>query len=142
MNTIPPDIYERVADLAAEITNATLADDHALSQSLYQQLLDFYTELSAANRCHPFVIETLADYTDDPTEALRYYEQALAMSRLMTSDEPTQTILIGIGAQLLQMGRREQAEAYLRDGRAEAVRREDSSWIDEADRLLQDGSGG
>ncbi len=62
------------------------------------------------------------------------------MSRKMSSDEPTQTILIGIGERLLEMGQREHAEAFLRDGRAEAVRRADSYGIEEADRLLQDGA--
>ena len=37
MSTIPPDIYEHVGELAADITNATLADDHALAESLYQR---------------------------------------------------------------------------------------------------------
>lgn len=138
MNTIPPDVHERVVELSADITNATLADDDALRQSLYQQLLVYYIELTNEGRCHPFVVEILADYTDDVAESLRYYDQALEMSRQMTSDEPTQTILICIGERLLEMGRREQAEAYLHEGRAEAVRRSDSFWIKEADRLLQD----
>jgi hypothetical protein len=61
------------------------------------------------------------------------------MSRHMTSDEPTHTILIGIGEQLIAIGRREQAEAFIRDGRAEALRRGDTDWIENADRLLQEG---
>ncbi len=128
--------------MAAEITNDTLAEDYALSQALYQRLLQYYEDQSAADRCHPFLVETLADYTDDSTQALHFYQEALAMSRKMSSDEPTQTILIGIGEPLLETGRREDAEAFLRDGRAEAVRRADSYGIEEADRLLQDGSVG
>ena len=140
MSTIPPDIYERVGELAADITNATLADDHALAESLYQRLHLYHDEQLEAGRSHPFVIETLADYTDDPAQALCYYEQALAMSRHMASDEPTHTILIGIGQQLIELGRREQAEAFIRDGRAEALRRGDTDWIENADRLLQKGA--
>ena len=116
MSTIPPDIFERVGDLAADITNATLADDHALAESLYQGLRLYQEERLAAGRSHPFIIETLADYTNDPTQALRYYEQALAMSRQMTSDEPTHTILISTGEQLIELGRREQAEAFVATG--------------------------
>ena len=139
MSTIPPDIYEHVGELAADITNATLADDHALAEFLYQRLRLYHEEQLAAGRSHPFIIETLTDYTDDPAQALRYYEQALTMSRNMTSDEPTHTILIGIGEQLIESGRREQAEAFIRDGRAEALRRGDTDWIENADRLLQEG---
>jgi hypothetical protein len=45
--------------------------------------------------------------------------------------------LISLAQQLIELGHREQAEAYLRDGRAEAVRRGDTFWIEDADRLLQ-----
>ena len=137
MSTIPPDIYERVGELAAAITNATLADDRALAESLYQRLHHYHKEQLAAGRSHPFIAETLADYTDDPTQAIHYYEQALTISRHMTSEEPTHTILIGIGERLVEMGRREQAEAFIRDGRAEALRRGDISWIENADKLLK-----
>jgi hypothetical protein len=136
MSAIPPDIYEHVCDLAANITNATLADDSALAESLYQRLRLYHEEQLAAGRSHPFIIETLADYSNDPTQAVHYYEQALAMSLRMSSDEPTHTILIGIGEQLIELGRREQAEAFIRDGRAEALRRGDTDWIENADRLL------
>jgi tetratricopeptide (TPR) repeat protein len=141
MSTIPPDIYERISELAADVTNATLADDDALAASLYQRLLAYHEEQLAAGHSHPFLIETLADYTDDPAQAIRYYEQTFEMSQQMASDEPTQTILIGIGAQLIEMGRREQAEAFIRDGRAQAIRRGDSDSIEEADRLLHESEG-
>lgn len=136
MSTIPAEIYESVSELAFAITNATLADDDALAESLYLRLQLYHEEQLATGRSHPFIIETLADYTDDPTQAIRYYEQALAMSRRMPSHEPTHTILIGIGEQLLELGQREQAEAFVRDGRAEALRRGETDWIKHADQLF------
>jgi hypothetical protein len=139
MSTIPPDIYEHLIELAAEITNATLADDDALAESLYQRLHLYHEEQLAVGRGHPFIIETLADYTDEPAQAIRYYEQALAMSERMTSDEPTHTIRIGIGERLIKLGLREQAEAFIRDGRAEAVRRGDAECAKDADELLREG---
>ena len=139
MSTIPPDVYEHVGDLAAGITNARLADDTALAESLYLQLQTYHEERFAAGCSHPFIIETLADYTHDPAKAIGYYQQALTMSREMTSDEPTHTILIGIGERLIGLRQREQAEAFLRDGRAEAVRLGDADWVRDADELLQEG---
>jgi hypothetical protein len=136
MSTIPPDIYEQVREFALEITNASLAEDHALAESLYERFLSYHEAQLAAGRSHPFIVESLADYTHDRAQAIRYYEQALAMSRQMTSDEPTHSILIDLGAQLIEVGQREQAEAFIRDGRAEAVRRGDEYYIEEADRLL------
>jgi hypothetical protein len=55
----------------------------------------------------------------------------------MTSDEPTHTILIGIGTHLIDMGHREQAEAFIRDARAEALRRGDTDSVEDADKLLE-----
>lgn len=141
MSSIPPDMYERVLELTVEITNATLAEDDALSQSLYQSLLIYHQEQAAMGRVHPFLTETVADYTDDPTEALRYYKLALEQSRDIGNGEPTQTILIGIASKLLELGQREQAEAHLRDGRIEATRRGDGFSVAEADRLMKEISG-
>ena len=138
MSTIPPDVREQVQEFALEHTNAFLADDHSLAASLYERFLAYHEEQLAVGRSHPFIVETLADYTQDHAQSVRYYKQALTMSRQMASDEPTHTILIGIGARLIELGRREQAEAFIRDGRAEAVRREDSFFIEEADRLLNE----
>jgi hypothetical protein len=137
MSTIPPDIYEHVGELAAGITNATLADDRALSKSLYQRLHLYHEEQIAAGRNHPFITETLADYTDDPLQAIHYYKQALGMSRHMTSDELTHTILIGIGTRLIEMGQCEQAEAFIRDARTEALRRGDTDSVKDANKLLE-----
>lgn len=137
MSTIPQDIYEHVRELALDITNATLADDNALAESLYQRLLNYHEAQIIVGRSHPFLVETVADYTDEPAQALKYYIQALEMSRQMASDEPTQTILIGIGARLLEMGQREQAEAFIREGRAEAVRRADADSVQDADSLSE-----
>ncbi len=136
MSTIPPDIYEHVSQLAFDITNATLADDHALAESIYQHLHLYHEEQLANGRSHPFILETLADYTDDPAQAISHYEEALAMSRRMTSDEPTHTILIGIGERLIELKRAEQAEAFIHDGRTEAQRRGEIDWVKEADELL------
>lgn len=36
MSEIPPEMYERVRDLALAMTNATMAEDEALAVSFYQ----------------------------------------------------------------------------------------------------------
>jgi hypothetical protein len=53
-------------------------------------------------------------------------------------DEPTHTKKISLAEQLINLGNTERAEAYLHDGRSEAVRRGDTFWIQDADRLLHD----
>lgn len=138
VSSIPPEMHERVLDLAAQMTNAALADDDPLCQSLYQGLLEYYYEQTAAGQGHPFLTETVADYTDDPAEALCLYRQALVQSQKMGATEPTQTILLGVATRLIELGQREQAEAYLREGQKEAIRRNDEFAMEEAKRLLKE----
>ena len=136
MSNIPPELYERVRDFALELTNASLAEDAPLEASLYEQLVTYYQEQSRSGISHPFLTETLADYTDDAAQAVSYYELALQQSK-MYPDEPRHTKMISLAERLIEIGHREQAEAYLRDGRSEAVRLGDTDWIQDADRLLQ-----
>ena len=46
--------------------------------------------------------------------------------------------MISLAERLIEIGRAEQAEAHLRDGRAEAVRCADTHWVEEADSLLRE----
>lgn len=135
MSNIPPDIYERVCELALEITNSSEAEDDVLNACACLRLRAFYEEQSVLGRSHPFLTEAMADFTDDDIEAIRLYKLALDQSKVLP-DEPTHTKMISLAERLLELGHGEQAEAYLRDGRAEAVRRGDEFWIKDADRLL------
>jgi hypothetical protein len=138
VSSIPPEMHERVLDMACQITNAALADDTALREAHYLSLLEYFEAQTDAGQGHPFLTETVADYTDDPVAALRYYQLALEQSHKLGVTEPMQTILIGIAEKLLELGMPEQAEARLHDGRKEAIRRNDEFAIAEADRLLKE----
>lgn len=135
MSTIPTDIYERTHELALAIVNASEENDDVLYQSGYLALRAYFDEQATAGRSHPFLTETVADYTRDSSEAIRLYQLALLQSRDIP-DEPTHTKLIELAERLVECGQKEQAEACLRDGRAEAVDRGDNDWIEQANRLL------
>jgi hypothetical protein len=137
MSSIPPEMYERVHELALAITNASEAGDAVLYDSLCQTLRAYYDEQANSGRSHPFLTEAIADYTDDAAEAVRLYELALEQARTFP-DEPTYTKMISLAEHFIGLGRKEQAEAYLRDGRAEAARRGDTFWVEDADRLLHE----
>lgn len=134
MSNIPPDIYERVRELALAIVNATEGGDDALADSHRLTFRAYYDEQVIAGRSHPFLTEAMADYTEDAAEAVHLYELALEQSR-GCCDEPTHTKMISLARRLMELGRSERAEAYLRDGRAEALRRGDTYWIEDADEL-------
>ena len=125
MSNIPSDIYDRVHELALAITNASEAGDDVVHDSSYQTLRTYFDEQTRLGRSPPFLTEALADYTYAPDAAIRYYELALQQTRTLP-DEPTHTKMISLAQRLVEVGRREEAEAFLRDGRAEAVRRSDA----------------
>ena len=135
MSNLPPDIYARVHELTLALVNALDAGDAPLHDSLLVTFRSYYDEQAALGRSHPFLTEALADFTDNPPDALRLYQLSLEQA-LQFPDEPTHTKHISLAGQLIDLGHTEQAEAHLLTGRAEALRLQDDFWIQESDRLL------
>ncbi len=74
---IPEDIYERILDLATSLTNASEFGDTKFYWSLYGELRKFCEGESESGRDHPFLWETLADFTSDDRAAITLYAKAL-----------------------------------------------------------------
>ena len=131
-------INPRLDTLARLICEASAIDDSVLEQSRYQDLLAFYEEQVARGFWHPRLAEAVADFTAsrDASAGVPFYHLALEQARSL--DDDTHTILIAMAEALLEIGRTEQAEACLRDGRAEALRCGDDEHVQEADRLLRE----
>lgn len=136
MSNIPREVYDRVHELALAIVTASKAGDETLHDTHRDTLRAYYDEQTSYGHSHPFLTEAMADYTEKPAEAVRLYMLALEQSKAI-SDEPVHTKMISLAERLIELGSSEQAEAYLRDGRAAAVQRSDTFWIQDADRLLQ-----
>ena len=137
MRDIPPDIYERVYELALSMVNASEVEDTSLHAFFYQNLLSYFHELAEAGRSHPFLTEALADFTEDAATSVTYFRLALEQTKSFPY-EPLHTKMISLAERLIELGFREQAEAYLRDGRADAVRLADADSVKQADELLRD----
>ena len=119
------------------MVNASEADDTALRDHFYQSLLSYHHEHAQSGHSHPFLTEALADFTEDNATSVTYYRLALQQARTY-SNEPLHTKMISLAERLIRLGCREQAEAYLRDGRAEAIRFADADSVEDADRLLRE----
>jgi hypothetical protein len=126
-----------VREIALEIVNASSAGDAVLQASLYEAFVDFYREMSAINRSHPFLTESLADFTDDDEEAARLYLLAIDQAETFP-EEYTHTKKFALARCLWTLGQPEQAEAYVRDARAEAARLDDQDCILECEDLLRE----
>ena len=136
MSSIPAELYNRVREVVWAIVKASEADDEILNLSLCQTLREFYDEQVGLGRSHPFLTEAMADFTNDPIEAVRLYHLSIVEASEFP-DELTYTKKISLARALVELGRPSEAEAYLRDGRTEAVRFGDTFWISDADELLR-----
>ena len=77
---IPPDIHARMVELTDAILNASEDGEEDNSASLYAQLHTYCDSIAAAGRDHPFLWETLADFTGDDHIAIEHYNHALMLA--------------------------------------------------------------
>lgn len=77
---IPPDIHARVVELTDAILNASEDGEENISASLYAQLHAYCDSIAAAGSDHPFLWETLADFTGDDHIAIEHYNHALMLA--------------------------------------------------------------
>jgi hypothetical protein len=128
---IPPDLYDRVFVLATTITNASEASDDAAHSAGVQELQALFEERARAGTPHPFLTETLADYTDDVETAIELYRLAIEQSAAFEG-EPMHTKHLGLAERLIQAGNIDQAREHLALGREGARCVGDKGAIDHA----------
>jgi hypothetical protein len=74
---IPPEIYDRVLKLATQMTNATETNDLRAYWLHHNELRAFCESKAATGIEHPFLWESLADFTDDDQVAIELYAKGL-----------------------------------------------------------------
>ena len=136
MTNIPADIYGRVFDLATALTNASEASDKAEYAERLKELRELFEECSRLGKAHPFLTETLADYTEDLPRAIELYRLALAQSSEV-SGEPTHTKHISLAERLIENGHVAAAREHLALGREAARHADDREWVDRAAELAR-----
>lgn len=80
---IPADIHARVVELTDRIIDAGqsgAADAAEAAEAGYDELRRYCESLAAAGRDHPFLWETLADFTGDDRLAIALYLRALPLA--------------------------------------------------------------
>jgi hypothetical protein len=70
--------WDRVHAIAVDIVNASAMDDGVLCAHHTERLFDLLDQLEAIYGRIPSLLDTRADYTDDPAVAIALYEEALA----------------------------------------------------------------
>lgn len=137
------DEWEPVEEAALSLANAAMADDDVLRASLCSELLALLAELRTRYGDHPFLLELIADYTeDDDAGRAALYRQALDIAH--ANDLPTFTIRLSFARLLLETGQpalaRKELLACERSlpGRNESEREEWSELLAEANSTKPD----
>ncbi len=73
--------WSRVRDAARAVLNATWAGDDVLRASQFEELRLVVTELRERYGDHPVLLETVADFSDDPAERRRLYQAAIQQAQ-------------------------------------------------------------
>ena len=134
-SSIPRDIYQRVLQYALDMVNASGRNDTIAGKAAYRRLRRYWRAQEAKGRFHPFIPETVADFTDRVASRVKLYHHALRLARRMHEQE--HTILLALGEQYLQSGNVRAARRCLIAAEADAIRHRDREDARSARKLLK-----
>jgi hypothetical protein len=109
---IPPDIHEHVLDLTTELVNAQLAGDMRDVWRLYDALVTYSDAVAAEGRDHPFLWETLGDFTADDRKALVHYARALELAENLAAADYKASICLALARRHAELKEADSASAY------------------------------
>jgi hypothetical protein len=135
MRQIQKKLWSEVFDVVTNIVSSSEEGNSQLEQAYIAHLRAIYARQEVLGQPDPFLTESVADYTDDASEAVRLYRLALAQSSA-NPDEPTHTKRIWLASRLVELGDLRGARTELIQGRAEAERLKDTDSLAMADELL------
>ncbi|WP_449465387.1 hypothetical protein [Stenotrophomonas humi] len=93
---IPADIHARVVELTNALIDAGQSGDTDSGESLYEELSRYCESVAADGRDHPFLWETLADFTDDDRDAIGIYLRALPLATAANAAEYAASICLAV----------------------------------------------
>jgi tetratricopeptide (TPR) repeat protein len=137
-------LYKRVHALATELLKAAEAEDQKVFDRHYEELkaicYDHESEVGVNGeqaKNHPVQWETLADFTEESSEALPLYEKALAYASDIEARDYMASITYSMARMLKDEGQLEQALEYAKEADKNASRTQDNELKREVKALLK-----
>ena len=93
MKPITKDAWGRVLEKACDIANAATADDDVLLEVHTARMLELLDEMELEFGMHSKILDTRADYLEDPEQRRDLYLRALALARQADDSDEVDTIL-------------------------------------------------
>ncbi|WP_036254601.1 tetratricopeptide repeat protein [Methylobacter sp. BBA5.1] len=136
MRTIPEPLYSEVFELTFEINLAIETGNTAVQAEALESLRELYKNRLKVGAPDPFLTETLADCTTEPSEAAELYRLAIEQAASFPG-EPIHTKQIGLARALFELGESESAQRLLAEARANASENRDKNALQEIEWLLK-----
>jgi hypothetical protein len=136
MTSIPEDLYYQVFELSTDLTDAAESGDDDEYALLLAELQALHRERATLGLSHPFLTETLADYTEDLEQSAALFLLAIEEAAGF-ADESTYTKHISLAEVLFSIGRNDEARQHLELGLKLATEAGDQDWIDDAAELAR-----
>lgn len=109
---IPSDIHARVLELTNAIVEAGRSGDTRASWTAYDTLRNYCETLASEGRDHPFLWETLADFTGNDSVAIGLYKRALPLATANGANEYAASICLALAERHSNLDEFEQARDY------------------------------
>jgi hypothetical protein len=96
MKTITKAAWDRVFEKACDIANATRTANDPMYDVHREEMLELLNELEVEFGEQSRILDTRADYIDDPIERLRLYKKALELAKEQNAEAEIEIILFSI----------------------------------------------
>lgn len=133
---IPSDIHAHVVGLTNAIIHAGQSGDADAAESAYEALARYCEATAAEGRDHPFLWETLADFTGDDQVAIGFYRHALPLATAANAAGYAASICLALAERHSNLDALDaardyalQAQAHARDTDDLPLRREISQFL-------------
>jgi hypothetical protein len=93
MKRITKAAWDRVIEKACDVANATRTDDDPMYDVYREQMLELLDELEAEFGTQSKILDTRADYIDDPLERRRLCTKALELARAQNDQDEIEVVL-------------------------------------------------
>ncbi|GAB3097688.1 hypothetical protein [Lysobacter terrae] len=138
---VPTDIHERIFGLTTDMLGTWEPDDTRARWRLYEELRDYCESVATAGRDHPFLWETLADFTTDDRAAIEIYLRALPLATVSGAKEYEVSICFALAERHSNIGEASVAYNYAIQANELAMRTDDLDLRKEISQFLLDHSG-
>jgi len=130
-------LYTKVLALAKGLMEAAEKNNEPFFYRQYDQLKVLCEENEKGRKNHPVQWETLADFTEETEDAIRYYDKALELAEGISAHDYIASICCSKATMLRECGEREKALEAVLYAEEHALKEDDKELKEEIAALIE-----